>query len=361
MLRRPDQDWWSEERAARERGFRVVAGIDEAGRGPLAGPVVAACVVLPFEADLPEARDSKTLTPEQRERAYEAILAKAEAVGIGLAEVDMIDSQNILRATHHAMRCALERLPCRPDVALIDGLPVHPFPIPQIALVKGDARSASVAAASIIAKVTRDRLMVEHDAAYPQYGFALHKGYPTPDHLARLAEHGPCPLHRRSFAPVARLLPGCRSGSSEHQTPNTRSPEHLNTEHRILSLPLDLETRREIGDSGETVAEAHLRRLGWQILKTRFRCRGGEVDIIATEADTLVFVEVKARRGHVFSAPGEAVDARKRARLLAAAEAYLAAQDRPERNCRFDVVEVVFRADGFARVNLIRNAFLAGE
>jgi len=343
--RKTDRDWWCEERAARERGFRAIAGIDEAGRGPLAGPVVAACVVLPFEADLPGIRDSKTLTEAQREQAYDLLLTEAEAVGVGIADVDLIDSMNILRATHHAMRCAVEQLPVRPDVALIDGLPVQPFPVSQVALVRGDSRSASIAAASILAKVTRDRLMREYDAAYPQYGFARHKGYPTPEHLARLAQHGPCPLHRRSFAPVACLLT---------PAPNPTRP--------LADGGLSPNAqRRKIGESGETVAETHLRSLGWTIVATRFRCRGGEVDIIAEEGSTLAFVEVKTRRGNAFGTPGEAVNRRKRARLLTAAETYLAAHESAERACRFDVVEVVFGPDGLARVHLTRNAFLAGE
>jgi ribonuclease HII len=339
---RPKKDWWVEERAARERGFRIIAGIDEAGRGPLAGPVVAACVVLPFEADLSGVRDSKTMTHEQRERACDLIRERAQAIGIGVVEASEIDTLNILRATHKAMRCALDALPSRPDVALIDGLPVYPFPIPQVALVKGDGRSASVAAASILAKVTRDRVLTEYDALYPQYRFSVHKGYPTPEHLALLEQHGPCPIHRRSFAPVARLL---RAGDSLPLQP---------------SLFLENAGRREVGGSGELIATAHLERIGWEILATRFRCREGEIDIVGRDGAALVFVEVKTRRGKC-AVPGEAVGARKRARLLAAAEAYLATYGITEQTCRFDVVEVLFTPDGYAKVNHLRNAFLAGE
>jgi ribonuclease HII len=339
-------DWWKEERAARERGFRLIVGIDEAGRGPLAGPVVAACVALPFEADLPGLRDSKTLTAAQRERAYQAILARAEAVGVGVVDVETIDALNILGATHQAMRRALQALPIRPDVALIDGLPVQPFPVPQIALVKGDARSASVAAASIVAKVTRDRLMLEYDAAYPQYGFASHKGYPTPEHLALLEKFGPSPIHRRSFAPVMRLL----QAGSERSLFAAEAGE-----------PQEGDDRYGVGVSGETVAAAHLRRQGWEVLTTRYRCPDGEIDIVAREGQTLVFVEVKTRRSRAFGVPREAVSLRKRARITAAAQVYLAEHGLAETSCRFDVAEVLIGPDGLAKVNLIRNAFIAGE
>jgi ribonuclease HII len=201
-------DWWVEERAAYDAGYRCIAGIDEAGRGPLAGPVVAACVVLPFERVPHGVQDSKTLTPDQREILFDLILHTARAVGIGRVDALRIDEINILQATHEAMRQAVAALPAgmTPDLVLIDGRPVRPFPIDQVALVKGDARSASVAAASIIAKVTRDRIMTAYDTDYPQYGFASHKGYPTPPHIKALREHGVCPLHRRSYKPVRDAL-----------------------------------------------------------------------------------------------------------------------------------------------------------
>lgn len=201
-------DWWQEEREAWEAGYRCVAGIDEAGRGPLAGPVVAACVVLPYGKRPDGLNDSKQLTPRQREQLFEVILSLARGCGLGVVSAPEIDRLNVLRATHLAMRQALDALPAgmQPDLVLIDGLPVRPFPLDQVALVKGDARSASIAAASILAKVTRDRLMCEYDALYPAYGFAGHKGYGAASHLRALAEYGPCPLHRRSFRPVAEAL-----------------------------------------------------------------------------------------------------------------------------------------------------------
>lgn len=190
-------------------GDRFVAGIDEAGRGPLAGPVTAAVVILPRGVDfLGELHDSKQLNEATRESLYGRLTTHPEVRwACAVVEAVEIDLLNILRASHEAMRralavlCAQGAAPCH---VLIDGLAVRPFPCPQTPLVKGDARSLSIAAASVIAKVTRDRLMVEHDRAWPQYEFARHKGYPTPLHLAKLAEHGPCPIHRRSYEPVAQ-------------------------------------------------------------------------------------------------------------------------------------------------------------
>jgi len=180
-----------------------VAGIDEAGRGPLAGPVVAAAVILPEGFRHDSLNDSKQLTERRRTSLYAELTTNREVRwALAILANDEIDRLNILRATHEAMRRAVAQLDPAPGHVLIDGLPVNPFPIPQTALVGGDALSFSIAAASIIAKVTRDRLMVEMDARHPGYDFARHKGYGTPQHLAALKQHGPCPIHRRSFLPV---------------------------------------------------------------------------------------------------------------------------------------------------------------
>ncbi len=191
--------------ALRARGFFSVAGIDEAGRGPLAGPVVAAAVILPESYALAGLDDSKKLPASRREKLFAAITADTRILwATGTAEVEEIDRHNILRATHLAMARAVEALPLKPHHALVDGLPVHGLTVAHTALVGGDGLSLSIAAASIIAKVTRDRRMVELDGQYPQYGFARHKGYGVREHLAALQSHGPCPIHRRSFAPVAQ-------------------------------------------------------------------------------------------------------------------------------------------------------------
>ncbi len=198
------------ERPLWKRGVRRVAGVDEAGRGPLAGPVVAAAVVLPsawLDQGLPPAleglNDSKQLTEAQRDRFFTVLTAAADVqFAIAQVEAGEIDRTNILRATHQAMNAALARLRPAPEHVLVDGQAVRSLRFPQTALVKGDARSYSIAAASVLAKVTRDRLMVEYDRQWPAYGFAQHKGYGTPQHLAALAAHGPCPIHRRTFAPL---------------------------------------------------------------------------------------------------------------------------------------------------------------
>jgi ribonuclease HII len=196
---------FSREYALHARGFSLVAGVDEAGRGPLAGPVVAAAVILPRAFAAPGLDDSKKLTPRRREMLF-AVLSSAPDVRWASAEASVaeIDELNILRATHLAMARALDQLNPRPDHALVDGLPVVGLPVPHTAVVKGDALSLSIAAASIIAKVLRDRVMMEMDTLYPQYGFCRHRGYGVREHLAALRIHGPSPIHRRSFAPVAQ-------------------------------------------------------------------------------------------------------------------------------------------------------------
>lgn len=182
----------------------ILAGVDEAGRGPLAGPVVAAAVILPDGFDITGVADSKKLTELMREAAFERLMESA-IVGIGIIHAEEIDRLNILRATHRAMRLAIEALAAYPERVQVDGLPVAGLHENCEAIVKGDALCPSISAASIVAKVTRDRMMLEYHREYPHYGFERHKGYPTKEHLDALARHGPCPLHRRSFGPVMQL------------------------------------------------------------------------------------------------------------------------------------------------------------
>jgi ribonuclease HII len=196
----------SEEQAARREGFARVCGIDEAGRGPLAGPVVAAAVILPAGYELPGLNDSKKLTARKREQLYAALMADERVQKcIAKATVAEIDELNILRATHLAMRRAAEGLPGGADFCLIDGLPVPGFPLPSRSLVKGDARCLSIAAASILAKVWRDHYMLELHREFPAYGFDRHAGYGTRAHMQAIHEHGVTIHHRRTFAPVAQL------------------------------------------------------------------------------------------------------------------------------------------------------------
>lgn len=194
------------ELALQARGLHVVAGIDEAGRGPLAGPVSAAAVILPPSFSCPGLDDSKKLSAATRDRLFEYLTTHSEIQwSVAMADLAEIDALNILGATHLAMRRAAQGLSPQPDHCLIDGLPVKNFPFAHDGVVKGDSLSLSIAAASIIAKVTRDRIMKEICAEFPQYGFSRHQGYGTKGHLDAIRTHGPCRHHRRSFKPIAQL------------------------------------------------------------------------------------------------------------------------------------------------------------
>ena len=185
------------ERRYGERGR--LCGIDEAGRGPLAGPVVAGAVILPKDCEILYLNDSKKLTEKRRELLYDEIMEKAVAVGVGVVGPERIDAVNILQATYEAMRMAVANLSVSPDLLLNDAVTIPLMELPQVPIVKGDAKSVSIAAASVIAKVTRDRMMAEYDKMFPGYGFASHKGYGSAAHIAALKEIGPCAIHRRSF------------------------------------------------------------------------------------------------------------------------------------------------------------------
>lgn len=188
------------ERQHRENGAEYIAGIDEAGRGPLAGPVVAAAVIFPDNLELMGINDSKLLSPKQRETLFSKIYEQALSIEIGIVDENSIDKINILQATFLAMRTAITKLGMTPHHVLVDGrMTVPGLTIPQTAIPKGDRKCFSIAAASIIAKVTRDRIMIEYDQQFPDYGFAQHKGYPTKKHIQAIITHGLCPIHRRSF------------------------------------------------------------------------------------------------------------------------------------------------------------------
>lgn len=198
----PASDLRAFDERIQSRGFACLVGIDEAGRGPLAGPVVAAAVVLPEGVELSGVHDSKKLSPARRNICYDKIHACATDVGVGCVEVAEIDRINILQATFQAMVQAVAHLKVAPDLLLIDGPYTLPVAIAQRGVPGGDRRSLSIAAASIVAKVHRDRLMMHYHRLYPAYGFDRHKGYPTREHLERLRRHGPCPIHRLSFRGV---------------------------------------------------------------------------------------------------------------------------------------------------------------
>jgi len=201
-----ETDNFSFEREYVRRGYALIAGVDEVGRGPLAGPVVAASVIIPASCDYREFDDSKKLTPKNRERLYELLRDNGASIGIGVIPELKIDQVNILQASLLAMKKSLKALPVKPDFLLVDGKYPVPVPVAQQVLVKGDSRSASIGAASIVAKVTRDAIMASYHRQYPQYNFHKNKGYPTADHRKALALHGPCPIHRKSFSGVKEFF-----------------------------------------------------------------------------------------------------------------------------------------------------------
>lgn len=181
------------------RDFGIVSGMDEAGRGPLAGPVVASCVVLPMDHPILYLNDSKQLSEKKREELYDVIMREAVSVGVGIRDEKVIDEINILQATYEAMYDAFSQIEPTPSVSLNDAVKVPKITVRQVPIIKGDCKSASIAAASIIAKVTRDRMMKEYDLLYPEYGFASHKGYGCASHIEAIKKYGPCPIHRRTF------------------------------------------------------------------------------------------------------------------------------------------------------------------
>jgi len=199
------------------RDYAFIAGVDEAGRGPLAGPVVAAAVILPKDARILYLNDSKKLTAAKREELYEVIMKEAVSVGVGQASPETIDRINILQATYLAMKEALTKLSPAPDLLLNDAVTIPGVGVEQVPIIKGDGKSLSIAAASVIAKVTRDRMMVMYDSLYPEYGFAGHKGYGSEKHILALKEYGPCPIHRRSF--ILNFVGGPEIESTSNRQP----------------------------------------------------------------------------------------------------------------------------------------------
>ncbi|MCK5732926.1 MAG: ribonuclease HII [Candidatus Latescibacteria bacterium] len=372
------------ERELWERGVRRIAGVDEVGRGPLAGPVVAAAVILPQKVSLPGLDDSKKLSEGKREILYDLIRSQAEAVSVGSADHVEIDRTNILRASLRAMRESIEGLPLQPDRVLVDGSHLPGSRFPERAIVDGDARSLSIAAASVIAKVTRDRLMVAYDETYPEYGFARHKGYGTADRIAALREVGPCPIHRRSFRIVGDLDV---HGSEDFRTfreglEQAESPDALLAMGRAIArVKDDLEAtelqalrqmyqrrqvemtsgrRKRIGGAGEALAARFLEEKGYRILERNWRDASGELDLIAQHGETLVFAEVKTGKAAAFGPPEMWVTEAKQRQVVKVAKAYLSAQNIEEADIRFDVVgiEIVGKA---RRIEHIENAFREEE
>ncbi len=304
----------------------LLCGIDEAGRGPLAGPVVAVAVILPPELSDAPFYDSKQLTENQRNDAFELIHNVAIAFAVGIVEAADIDRMNILQATYLAMRKALFALPVQPSIVLVDGTNLPGIQYAQRKLIHGDAVSQSIAAASILAKVTRDERMVQADKQYPSYGFANHVGYGTRAHLEALQEMGPSPIHRMSFRPVLEVAKRARV---------------LGTIDKRSS-----HARMEAGHRTEDVAFWYLQRQGYRLIERNWRRSIGELDLVMQDGDALVFVEVRSIKGgsstNLLQA-AESVTAEKRQHVRRLATLFIEEHtDYYDRVCRFDVVTVTW-------------------
>ena len=358
-------------------GVQVVAGVDEVGRGCLAGPVVAAAVAFPPGVELREIDDSKKLPPEVRETLFQQILEQAECVAVVSVGVPEIDELNILQASLKAMRKALQELAPPPERVLVDGALKPGSPFPETAIVGGDQRSVSIAAAAIVAKVHRDRMMVDLDSRYPQYGFASNKGYASAGHRQALKKYGPCPQHRRSFEPVAeqlrpapsRALRRCRE-KLEALTSSEDLERWLRSGKKAVPLSEDEERQfgvsvrerrrrlRDIGARGEQLAAAHLVAAGYRVIERNYRGAGAEIDIVARAAKCLVFVEVKASESRLYP-PELRVAAEKQERVTRAARYFIRRRGIP-RGCevRFDVLAVQLgTGSGGPEVTHVEDAF----
>jgi ribonuclease HII len=274
----------------------LIAGVDEAGRGPLAGPVVAAAVILPNYYDLKGLDDSKKLTPKKRSQLFVEIQHQATAIGVGVVAAAEIDKTNILQATQQAMKMALGRLKPRPDQAVIDGHALPTQIIPNKGVIKGDQTIDVIKAASIIAKVTRDNMMEQYDIIFPAYGFRKHKGYGTREHMDKLRLNKACVIHRKSFKPVASAMP-------------------------TLSW---LRKEDGIGQWGEQTAAVYLLERGYEIVAMNVHCDPyGEIDIIAEKDGIIIFVEVKTYSKKQLGTPAQNIDQNKLKKLEAAIHKYV--------------------------------------
>jgi len=290
----------------------LIAGVDEAGRGPLAGPVVAAAVILPDEHTIEGLRDSKKLSPKKRELLFNVIREKAIAFGVGTVDPKTIDRINVRQATFKAMQMALGRLGQKPDKALVDGEALPNQIIPNEGIIKGDNLVDAIKAASIIAKVTRDRMMCQYDVIFPEYGFARHKGYGTQAHMDALAKWKATPIHRKTFSPVSDHWPS------------------LNWYRK----------QRRIGWLGERLVALKFLASGHRILDMNVNCSPfGEIDLIVEKDSEIIFVEVKTISKEQLGAPELKIDTLKLSKLEKAIDAYLVQHD-VGKDIRLDAVAV---------------------
>ncbi len=309
-----DRQYW-------DAGTSLLAGMDEAGRGPLAGPVVAACVILPPDVRIDGVDDSKKLSEKKRASLFTEIKNTAIAYSIGIVEHDIIDGINILNASRLAFKKAYDSMAIKPQTVLTDHIDKLDIDCGYTPLVKGDATSYSIASASILAKVYRDTLMADMDEKYPLYGFAKNKGYGTLEHYEALRKYGPCPIHRMSFLKNLN--------------------QHGNT-----------------GAYAENIATEFFKSNGYGILRKNYATKLGEVDIIASKGETIVFAEVKARSSVARGIPSEAVDKNKQKKISYAAMEYIQEHGNQKNTYRFDVFEVYLQEKKYRH---IENAFVPDD
>lgn len=320
MLQYENKHWSS--------GKKYIAGIDEAGRGPLAGPVVASAVILPHNVELPEVTDSKKINEKKRERLYDEINDAALAVGVGVVHEEEIDDKNVLQATFKAMRQSIGQLSTKPDILLVDGNKADIKHYKQESIIDGDQKSLSIAAASIIAKVYRDRIMRQYDIIFPEYGFARHKGYGTKQHMEAIASRKASPIHRQSFNPVSQHLP---------------SLAYIKRNHLI-------------GRLGKQLTACQFIRKGHEILETNYNvAKVGEIDIISQDEGMLVFTEVKTQTaGYVWGEPRSQINENKGDRIMIAVQHYMETHGL-DCDFRFDVGEVLL-GEGKPIIKILKEA-----
>ncbi|MEG1028148.1 MAG: ribonuclease HII, partial [Oscillospiraceae bacterium] len=299
-------------------GIDLLCGVDEAGRGPLAGDVYAAAVILPLDCEIEGINDSKKLSEKKRELLYDEIMEKAISVGVGVATVEEIDSINILNATFLAMQRAVSNLSVTPKLVLVDGNQNPRLNVHSRLVIKGDATSANIAAASIIAKVSRDRYMKSLDEKYSQYCFSKHKGYGTPLHYEKILQYGVCDVHRKTFL--------------------------KNLDEKTVN----------VGKLGEDTAIKFLASNGYVILQRNFSCPYGEIDILAKKDNILSVVEVKTRKQKGTAAI--AVTISKQKKIIKTYE-YYESKNVTNLQPRFDVIEVYINKNKVENINFIENAF----
>lgn len=316
------------EKECYQKGYHIVAGIDEVGRGPLAGPVVTAAVILPENCKIEGVNDSKKLSAKKRQELYHVICEKAICYGIGVVSSERIDEINILQATYEAMKEALVKLSVTPEFVLVDAVHIPHITIPQRGIIGGDGKSVSIAAASIIAKVTRDTMMEEYSKLYTQYGFERNKGYGSQEHIQAIKQYGICAIHRKTF--IKNIL--------------TTEQNEVKSDNRAK------------GTKGELLAVKEMQKMGYTILKRNYRSEYGEIDIIAQKQNIIVFTEVKLRQTEKNGLPCEAVTQQKQKRIAQTAKCYISENNITQLDMRFDVAEVLEKQNKYY-FRYIENAF----